>query len=538
MAVGLPAVGSLAYNGYPFDGATRLEINSEFQYDDAQRTVVCVATTLTVYAVIADNNDTDDQLEDIRARLSKAGGPLVFRNKGFGDDLMVNAGGEGTKDIRWGPHPKILSWKPIGSSRACEIVWECTTYLPPLCSANGWARSSGVMAFNYAADFSHTPKGFTTRTITGYLEIAQTRSGRNVPDCADLYRNLIKPPLPADFQRSQDYKVSANKSRLDFTITDRQIESANPWPEGVVAIRGNHRANWMRRGSMQLRNTISMDIELAANINRTSALKIFLDTAFKRINKLRDRDVGVLIDSFDVDEQLFGYGNSFSISYRILKKSLRDIFEVGMWEPIDTDWQKWKASMDNVFSQRGLANLVLRPGNDAIIDLCGGSAIPWNDQSPRPVTIGPNVDGQYQNKLPRPQGSWLEYKQELVPIREQPLSRQAYMQEPPNIQESTNQNQFTLNFHPPSGASDTLQSGGNPRYSVVLQGGARRVGYPIPKPAILSIGGQRVKESAAVFREWNEGDHFGVPVFGAVWQITYMLANSPGQVTVPRNLAD
>jgi hypothetical protein len=534
--VGLGTVGTLSYNGYSFDGSSRLEVQSEFIQDDAQRTVVAVKKTLTVRAVIA-ATPTDASLINIRHRLEKQGQALDFRNRGFGDDVRVNVDG-GVKDIAWGPKPKILDWVPLGANNACEIVWQCETTVPPMCSPNGLLSASGIMAFNYSVDFQVNDKGYTTRTITGYLQIAQTRNGRAVPDCADLYRSLIQPPLPADFKRSHDYKISADKSRLDFTIIDRQIESATPFPPGVVDIRANHRAHWQRRpNAMRIRNTISASIEMARNYEKSQALKIFLDMAFRRIAEAKTvNQAGVLIDNFEIDEELFSQKNSFSMSYRVMK-NIGELLGtnglgLGFWQPVvETNWQQWKLSMAEAFSQRGFANLGLQPGNDLIIDLCGGGYIPWWDESPRTPTIIAAATRQVANELPPPQSSWLDYIQQIIPYRSINTVRQAFMQPPDNTQNVENMNAVNGFGYPTAGGqNDIIQLSGRPHYAVALAGKARRVGYPVPRPAIIAAGGQVPIETETIFREWSEGNHFGITVYGAEWLVSYMLPNSPGAV--------
>ena len=117
---GLPATGTLSYNGYVFDGATHIEADVEFLYDDAGRTIIAHRHTITVDAIVAADSDLDDDVLLIRKRLGEAGRKLTFISKGFGDDLTAVGI---VSDVDAGPFPQELSWKPLGDDKAAEIRW-------------------------------------------------------------------------------------------------------------------------------------------------------------------------------------------------------------------------------------------------------------------------------------------------------------------------------------------------------------------------------------------------------------------------------
>lgn len=63
---GLPATGELTYNGYTFDGATHIDVETQFLYDDADRVVTGHRYTIRVSAIVHDDNGLDQDLESIR----------------------------------------------------------------------------------------------------------------------------------------------------------------------------------------------------------------------------------------------------------------------------------------------------------------------------------------------------------------------------------------------------------------------------------------------------------------------------------------
>ena len=213
--LGLAGSGELKYNGINFDGASRVSVSCEPVRDEAEFTVLYQKYTITVQSVIArtgvtaNGAGTDPDLETIRAALSEDGRELIFRQKGFGQDLIVNGQGP-IKDLCMGPKPQVLEWKPIGDYNACEITWSVTTCVPE-CNDRD-PRRTGVMAFNYEVTWEINESGDTTRTIAGYLKIVQVRlSNKKLLDSADDYRlNLISlpPSKSINCQRTKAASIS------------------------------------------------------------------------------------------------------------------------------------------------------------------------------------------------------------------------------------------------------------------------------------------------------------------------------------------
>ena len=553
---GLTAVGTLSYNGYTFDGASTVTARSTFVKDDAGRTVIGHEISLTVTATItAGGNATDASLLNIRALLSKQGAELKFINRGFGTDIWVNRiGGGGLRDMRWGPIPEILEWESIGSSQACEIVWTVKTFIP-VCDTYGQHVTKGLMALNYEASFQIS-RGFTTRTISGYLEIAQTRTpgfgpagGRGVPDCADLYRDLVRADAPLGFTREHSYDTSANKSRLDFTITDKEIESKNPWPAGVANISAKHRANWSRggQGAARIRNTISADIELTPGVPATQAWLIFGSILSQRvIGSAYAAGMVPFLQDVSAEEDIFGYSSSFSASYWVLGNPADFLQKSGLWRPLTgTDWTTWRTSLKGtMFANRGRAGLVLSPANDAIVDICG--AQPLDESSVVNGTGRGNVPGQpvFRNKTPPANQSYVKYKMATATYADRDTVRQGIMQTPdaPTGSDSPFNTNGPTFGNPPSSSPgqstnppDVLQQGSRSSNQITLAGYAERAGWPIPKPLMTTVAGRPVVESSAAFVQETMGMYFGVPVYRAAWQITYDLDSSPGTVLPPGN---
>jgi len=563
----LATIGTLSYNGYAFDGASGVKVNVEFVKDDAERTIVYSQHTIEVHTFVSDSASTDGQLENIRARLNHPGQAFIFVNKGFGDDLIVNAnGGAGVRDVKWGPMPEMLYWEPVGSAGACEVIWKVVVCVP--CCGNGLSdRTAGVMAFNFGVDIAIDIRGLSTRTIDGYIEIAQTRgAGKTVPDCADNYRFMIQPDLPNGFQREQHWAISPSKSRVTFTITDRQLPTKNPYPQLVTNIRGNHRTAW-RRGPQAafLLNSISLDIELALGAPQALAYKLFGGLIKARVDYAARQGLIAFLDEVAADEEIFGLGYSFGCSYRLLtdigsvlaqstgdvananpsiSANTYDFSRTGQWQPVGTDWRLWRGSLSHVSGERGLAGLTVPAQNDVIVDLCdaGLTVSTSSTQQPNIIPVQVTVP-TVRNIKPPPRQSYLSYRQRAVIRHQKYVARQKPMQagqKPKAVGDMMAPDRADFSIGAASSSitpfPDVLQESGAGSFQVAYIGSAERVGYEIPRPNIQSVGGQTPVEVESIFDMEQTGVTFGVPVFRANWYIVYELPGAPGQASGPPKL--
>ena len=314
--IGLPATGELSYNGYEFDGASKIVASVEFLLDEAKRVVIAHFHTIKVSAVIANDTDLDGDMEDIRKRLGEAGKTLKFVNKGFGDDLTVKSGnifgggGRRVSDVTNGPFPKILSWAPLGDDRAAQIEWQVTVTVP-ICRA-GVPHFQGVMALNYGVDYQIDRHGDTTRTLSGYIQIAQ-QSGLDAGDTADRYRHFFAPAGIHGFARQQTWSVSLDKARIDFVITDTQIPTPNAYPEGITEITASHRQSWRRgKSGTQFFNTITASITPEAGLPGDRAWQVFHKLVKERMAHSKSKGKPPFLISLDVEEGIYSRTHNFS----------------------------------------------------------------------------------------------------------------------------------------------------------------------------------------------------------------------------------
>jgi hypothetical protein len=325
---------------------------------------------------------------------------------------------------------------------------------------------------------------------------------------------------------------------MDYTIVDTEIPSNNPWPKGVVKIDGKHRVSWaMRRNASTLWNTISCDIEMAPDQPMLNAYAAFAQIVKTRRDwaKAQIGIQGIFIEDITAEENLFNRHCSFSCSYRICHELTKLLTDSGLWRPLNLNtWGEWAFSIANVSDQRGYANSQHLASNDVIIDPCGTSfSIPWDAIAVEKPQQNVQMAYLLKNEMPDAIYSWLDFENHIAVKRSRAPVRQMILQQPtPEPPDETLISTGGM-YYPPSAATpDILQKNGKPKYSAVLYGHARRVGYPIPQPSLTSVGNSAATqvEGNSTFECALQGNHLGVPVYAARWMITYNLAGEPGAV--------
>lgn len=534
--VGLQATGDLSYNGYEFTAAHNVTVQVRYKRDSGGRDVIAHEHLITVDFVVANDDGTDAEMEDIRRRLGEAGKTLIFRQKGFGNDLIVNRTATSQSDIENGPFPEVLEWTPVGNNLAAQVRWQVKVTTAP-CS--GRARTAGVQSIDYGMEWVIDEHGETVRTINGSITVVARRGISS----ADQFRNRFIAPTLAGFNRRQTYTLTEDKRTLNFRIVDSRIPSPNPYAPGMTAMEGTHNVSFDAHSGVMV-NRVACRIRAHANFNPSQTWQIFLDIAARRLRAAKQRQKGaILLTGLDVEEDLFGRAQTFAVTWEVIRE-LRDfVSESALWEPLGGDWNLWRLSMEQVFGSRGnrgLDHLLDVPANDVVVDLCGGNGqanVVINNRQRAPFVGNPTRVKHLKNDTPDPEYSWLDYKNEVIPHRECPVSRQPIIQQERSTGGEWEVDQGTppdrpadYGPQPEDAIPDKVQSAGMPRYGFRLLGFARRAGHRIPRPAIKTIGSIQAHEVRAVMRQVVAGNYFGVPVYQAAWSADYILTGSPGRV--------
>lgn len=528
------------YNGYQFNTYSEITVNATMQDDDSGRATIYhrykLRVETTIYAEDGDNEgESGLHFRRIRDRLTKKGQALTIYHRGFDNGLFeVNATPTGQRDLTFGPHPRVVTWDPVGHENAVHVVWECEFCVS---ACNRW---SGIMAINYSINTRIDRAGYTTRTISGYVEIAMTRTrDRRLPDSADAYRESITVGRLPNFEREHHWHLSADKRRADFTIVDSQIRSPNAFAPGVINITGNHGVGWQRRQAAILPQTIRATIELAQGRPRSLAWEIFKSIVDSR---LRFRGNGtIFLESVYADESLFGDTFNFNLTYRLffepdesILSALPGMFTstgIGTALNIGT-WANWSSSIQDLQSHRGQAKLAHNPAKDQIIDMCSRefASEGATDTARVPYTPGASNGRKLTNPKPSARKSYLRYESYLGVDEDNHSTSQVKVGEDDSSRVPFTPGETTAKL----GTNRSLRVG---RFvesqagtiKVVYKGYAERVGYPIPRPDKIKINGvDLVKAGSGRFLQKFMGNVLGQDVYAAAWVQPYIVDARPG----------
>jgi len=537
--VGLPAVGELTYNGFTFDGATHIQVQEEPVPDAAGVANMYVRITINVTAIFQNDDTTDDEINDLRKRLTANGKKLVFKNKGFGRDLNVGGGGRIT-DVDSGPKTKVISWRPIGSAQACEVKWSVTATIPE-CESQG--RLNGVASITYEISFEVDEGGYTTRRVSGDLVIAQGVVFNKLVDTADdYYDRFINIKPIRGFKRQQNRSLSRDKARLSFTVVDTQIKTRNPLPIGIVNATGRHVQNWTQTSGKSFRNVIEMQLEHSIDFNPLVGWMIFGTTVSKRMLAAMRAGKHVLLDDISVSESIFGTDMSFRVGYRVIGEISQFIGDSDMWVPIGTNWDRWHTSLKNsMFSHYGVSEIQHVVGNDPVVTLCTAPEGLDLDHGGKVQSVKAVQPPTVKNETPPPDKSWMNYRPVVSIVKEDKASYQSYLQGKPTdsgAQEFASPGEAgppsqKLQFSGNADKDADVQYGGDARYLLRFFGTATRAGHPIPRPKIDRIGEISPKEKSVVANGSIVANMAGVPIYRLDWMVDYYLTRAPGQIDMP-----
>lgn len=413
-----------SYNGVTFGYKTEtLSVDIRPVADGSGRTVAYNVYTITIRgpAYVA-GGSTESILPDMRTRLTAYAGEFRYVNKGLGPLIINIPGGGGTRDVIWGPKPTLLRFKPMGI--AAEVTWSVEIAIPDCEHAQTQFR---LMEFVFRLVFSIDSSGYTRRTYSGYLRIPQTRRSvrdKKLSDTADRYRETIVPVLPPGFQRiSQDYPLSEDKCRLDFTIVDEEMPPNIP-PPGIQRATASHSISTSDHIASTTRwhGTLQASYEVGRDQDKSVAFHAFARWLQERRQIIeRNAFVGpvkdpsrVIVNSFSMSEpEVYGRQTaSFSASYTVLLPRKHLLKASGLWQPLgDSDWRQWVArTQETSYHIRGNARLKHLADEDILIDLCDDTKPVAVRAAPNPARFGRMLQQDIiQNEVPKPGTSYVRY---------------------------------------------------------------------------------------------------------------------------------
>lgn len=576
----LEATGTVSYGTFTFPAAFKSKVSAEPVYDDQGQGVKYHRYTITIdFFVTGEDVDAnyldardgiDPAIRSLRLLLQKPRQTFTFSGHGMGDNFIHTP----TTDMEFGPKPKIIAWEDIGAGRAVHIVWQvvvAATQCQDHFLTNPPAR---ISAFGYTVVFGHSENGLMTRTVNGYGEVPVkiAANERGIDRDADFLREVIRFPPLAGFHRTQNWTLSNDRRRIDFTITDTEIASPNPYPYGAVRVQMRHRLrrakmayndNKLQAATVPWQFSLSGSVEVRPGVNKAWAWAAFAHVVRNRLSYARyavmdnGKPAGLyaLLD-MDIDENVYGYDVAFNLNYGLIS-NLRSLMRAsGFFRPVPSSvgsgtWENWTMSMGEIFTPTGrYPNINHLPSDDTIVTLCSptGSGNGLVTGSNNGMLPGKNSENEsaprykppepyLQDSNITPSTSWLDLKMEFRLIHKSTTLTHHKL----GIYDSTGPVDFTLT--PPNhsqgtihaATSDSLSSRngdgivvhqrGPGQWYLVMLGSVARIRYPIAGsdiPYVARIGNaDAVRKSAKfigpkVVRRTPSG-----PVFQASWAYTY-----------------
>ena len=497
-------------------------------------------------------------LPDVRRLLTQPGQTLVYTNKGFGD-LNINTGAT-LRDVKWGPIPKMLSWKPLGNN-ACELTWAVDFAISDCPQAD----YDGLLTWVYNLQYSNDLHGYTTKTHSGSIEIPRWRQvagyKASFDRTPDSFLEQITPAVPFGFRRESSVRnLDEAKTKLTFSFVDREM--VNALPEGVVEAQISHTTqNSKSMAFVAWSSTISASYTMAKSYPRGGALKHFAAVVNDRQNAVRRQypSVTIVNTNLSLSEPDLHGQNSFSASCSwATTLTFQAALIAGLWQPVPgTDMAMWTKSMQaTAWHPRGNTRQSHDQTDDVVVSICdpamqtrtltGGRGnrptltsltngkTPGGPPAPA-STSSPELDSLTNSQV-TPEGSWLAWRCDLV---YEPVDQTVvHMPLPLRLQKSTLSNQ-PANVGADGGQSanptvqrPTVQFRGDPLWYVRLVGFAFRAGFPIEPPRLLRLNGVdcvRVtdgnKGEGLKFAMTNQG---GLQIYRLDWNLRYVLMDLPG----------
>lgn len=566
-----------SYNNFRFPLETEtVSLAVHPEPDTSNRTRQYCRIAITLKSTLGQSNQaegktTDDDMEAIRILLTTQGGALVYKGVGFGD-LSVNVDPDGMRDVKWGPIPRMLQWKPLGQ-RACEIIWLVETMVP-LCEEATYQYA--LMEWAWSLTVTVDRSGYSTRTYAGHISIPQTRrtvSDRTLSDSADGYLEQISPPLLPGYRRIRGpWSLSTDKCRGDFSFVDEEMPANMP-PPGCIDVQMSHSLHTDSLYSLKWVGSLRGTYEVSKDHAKEIALEHFLAVVEDRIRRSHNLPFRTLLGenkrtvvihkAVDISEaEIYGRRcGSFAWQY-LFMCSLEDIVgHSGLWRPITKgDWSAWAQSLrGTAFAVRGASGLKFSPDGDVILDLCvaGDSAF----RQPAGGRVGRRAavrGGRIQNALPDPDTSYLLHANFVrvcptdhvhvikpLPSSSLPLSTGGYSLSTRPVQRGTGiksgdapsssgppaRRVGTLSVVPQSRAKDAeAQVSNTSQWVVYLEGWAERAGYPVGPPELRSFAGTRAvpqNRRGDGFLYGVVANWFGLDIHRCEWRLRYVLDGQP-----------
>jgi hypothetical protein len=538
----------------------------------------------TIYCSI---DSTDETLDAIKSTLMTPQLDFFFNGRGYGSYesyyARENETGdkhEKTRDVLFGPMPKVLTWEPIAHNKLARVVWKVEIHRRPACTSLK-SPSTGLYLVELwsSSRVNINASGYHTVTREGQIEIAAQNSPlfkSKTGKLLEKYRQLIYDYLLTDWRgqgfgqtyagyhiSNQDYKFSPDLLTCDYSITWKEVESPNPYPPGVKEIDVRHRVRSELNGGKYQKNFRMWKNDFSARIvlfPKEPAIRAWatftrlINERIEQGTELRidgnDRIIRVpLILSINLEESLFSHEYKYDVSWTIATDALTLFQKSGMFKPAlgsnvadEQGWQEWTASARLVQNSYGAFPIVEHKDITINLAWCAEGMQPYDMKSGGYSSRGFSpefLQSVYNFQCPPEQASYLEFQNNFQFDTSTDLSMwQRYRTDTVREEEKSDVNKerkIKISTKLDSGQKKEdyiIQDMGRDAFSVTMRGYAIRMGGPTNPPVITKVGGKEVTPNNDPakndFVKSSMISQYGnCPIYLTTWQKNYTILGKP-----------
>lgn len=161
--------------------------------------------------------------EAVRQRLAESNRDLqVYIDNAMVLEIRAAGKNMATSDLENGPKPKHVEITSIASDQVFRVMFEIEGAIGDCRNGNKQSVLSNRWSVGEVMDGDF----YTTKTVRGRVRFSSSIR----PNPLSM-RSVVVPGLEKGFKReSLDYVVSANGLEAEYTVVDRQVHYAAPWP--------------------------------------------------------------------------------------------------------------------------------------------------------------------------------------------------------------------------------------------------------------------------------------------------------------------
>lgn len=218
------------------------------------------------------------------------------------------------RDIENGPKPISFNIQHVAGDQAFLITWKVRAVQSP-CGARATTDATSVMSNRWDISESMDANHAVTRRIVGQMVLTTSE----IP--GHLYKYLVVPPLEKGFRRDEiDFEVQRDGLKCNYTVVDRQIDHAAPWPATRMSV---NRTIFAKYG-IQSVSQVDISLEAPPGTDRTLLISRAFQIAYATVNvrgAIESSRPDAVLEEAVLSEH---FGDTCSLNLRMVVKDTAD----------------------------------------------------------------------------------------------------------------------------------------------------------------------------------------------------------------------